>query len=62
MLLINNSYIRRIFEKRLKEKTLLLACAEGFMSRFLNIVDFEISALITHEREVIEARERNDVF
>ena len=32
------------------------------MSRFLNIVDSEISSLITLEREVTGAREEDNVF
>ena len=32
------------------------------MSRFLNIVDFEISSLIAREREVKEAWEEDNVF
>jgi len=32
------------------------------MSRFVNIVDSEISSLITREREVMEAREEDNVF
>ena len=32
------------------------------MSRFVNIVDSEISSLITREREVMEEREEDNVF